>query len=199
MAHVPPRLRQTDRDLIAESIYYLKLDELRTLSRDLGLSDAGAKGILIQGILNQIGVHTEDGRAISKGRQTKFARYTGDLSPETHILPGFYTNGQAMRSRFTALVGPHFSFTNYGMEWIREQWISDRYPTYEEFASYWQGEHDRRKEGGEFASLQTNARVRFFRAHRGDGLSREALDAAWQEERQRRVAEVRRLLGMDAG
>ncbi|MEL6224163.1 MAG: SAP domain-containing protein [Cyanobacteria bacterium J06627_8] len=179
---------------LAESIYYLKLDELRLICQSLSLPERGAKGMLVKRVLNAVGVVSEDVRAISAGREIKFPGYRGPLKPEQYILPGHYTNGSRMRTKLKTLIGEHFHFTNYGMEWIRERWRTKQYPTFEEFATFWQQEYERRQSGGEFESLATNARVRFFRALEGKGLTRNQLEAAWQAERLRHVKLVSSIL-----
>ncbi len=189
-------MTDTDRRALCTSIYYLKVEELGQICAALTVSPRGAKGTLAKRILNAVGVADEDGRAISTGRETRFSRYTGELDPETHILPGHYTNGPKMRAKLRTMIGDHFSFTNYGMEWIRERWLEESYPSFTEFASFWQGEYNRRRAGGEFESLVTNARVRFFRAMEGQGLSRDDLERAWQNERRSHVETVSQILSV---
>lgn len=183
------------RRQFTESIYYLKVSELQEACGVLGLPASGAKGALIERVLNHVGIESESSRAISAGREARFPKYRGPLSPSSHILPGYFTNGSTTRARMKQLVGSHFSFTNYGMEWIREQWLSQRYPTFRQYADYWQTEYERRQNGGAFESLPTNARVLFFRDQKGSGMSKNELDAAWKTERERHVTTARRILG----
>ena len=85
------------------------------------------------------------------------------------------------------MIGKHFSFTTYGMGWIRAQWQEGKCPTYEAFAVYWQAEYERRKNTGDFKSPKTLQRVTLFRKLKDQNLSKEELEDAWYEERARQA------------
>lgn len=181
-------MTKADQKKFQESIYYLKVDELKRVCGRLGLAQTGSKAELIQSVFKFYGL--KEKTLLPKS----FEKYAGKLSQETHILPGYYSNGQKSREIFKQLIGDHFHFTTYGMNWIKSQWVDEKYPTYKQFARFWQSEYDRRKSGESFKSADTNARVRFFRAKKGLGLSKDELEALWQKERKRNKAIVMRII-----
>jgi L-amino acid N-acyltransferase YncA len=189
-------LGTADQRLLADAIYYLKVSELRTVCDALGLSASGAKGSLIKRILQHRGIRSEDRRAISSNREMKFDRYDGDLDPSEYLLPGHYTNGPKMRAIFKRKIGDHFRFNNESIEWIRERWRQERYPTIDEFVEFWKEGFASRKEGSVGPSLMTNARVRFFRENKGKGLTKQELEVGWKKRRMEKVSQTKALLGL---
>ena len=67
------------------------------------------------------------------------------LKPESYILYGSYKNNSVTREFFKSIIGKHFHFTAFGMDWINQRWMEDNPPTYQEFALFWQDEYERRK------------------------------------------------------
>jgi hypothetical protein len=49
------------------------------------------------------------------------------------------------RNFFKKLIGPHFHFTAFGIDWLNERWLDGNPPTYKEFADYWIQETAKRK------------------------------------------------------
>jgi hypothetical protein len=43
------------------------------------------------------------------------------------------------------LIGPHFHYTAFGIDWLNDRWMMGNPPTYQEFATYWIVENERRK------------------------------------------------------
>ena len=187
-----------DLSLLEDAIYYLKVPELEQYLATLRIAAGPRKEAMIAALLRFAGLSptptdTSDSESTSlsaEAKRTLQARF----SQQTHIVPGYYTNGPASRVRFKQLIGPQFSFTSYGMEWIRRQWAADRCPTYQEFATFWQTEFERRKAGGAYASKKTLQRVQFFRKMGGQGLSKVELERAWTAERQRQAGIARAIL-----
>lgn len=178
-----PCLSKADKASLATAIYYCKRAELIALCQYHHLSVTGTKQVLINRLLTDCGITDTAPKPVPP--DISAIAETGPahaLSPVAYILPNHYTNGRKTRERFQQLIGKHFRFTSYGMDWIRACWAAGRYPRYEEFAAYWQGEYERRQAGGNFTSAPTNARVRFFRdpAHRG--MSTNALNEAWKQK-----------------
>lgn len=62
------------------------------------------------------------------------------------MLKGSYKNDYATRSFFKALIGSHFHFTAYGIDWLQERWEQGKPPTYREFANMWQSQWQWRKQ-----------------------------------------------------
>ncbi|MEO0335653.1 MAG: hypothetical protein AAF202_04635 [Pseudomonadota bacterium] len=188
ISFVRTKLSKAKKEQFLESIYYLKVDELKTISGELGATKKGAKADLIHAILLHLGISA----AVKKPQSKKFAKYQGPLKPEKYILPGHYTNGAASREKLRRLIGEHFSFTTFGMDWIKAQWAESSYPTFQQFAKFWQAEFNRRQAGGSFQSAMTNARVRFFRENKG--LSKSQLEKGWEKERKRHKSRILELL-----
>ncbi len=61
------------------------------------------------------------------------------------ILKGSYKNDLKTRLFFKNIVGDHFHFTAFGIDWINEKWMEGNPPTYRDYATMWQSEVDRRK------------------------------------------------------
>ncbi|MCJ8276915.1 MAG: hypothetical protein HRT44_10040 [Bdellovibrionales bacterium] len=172
-------MNKSDAELFIESVYYLKVDELKLSLKQLGLSQKGQKMTLIHSLLKHFKLSPSPQKTLPK----RFKKYSGSLSPEKYILPGYYTNGAQSREKLQKIIGPYFKFTTYGMDWIRSHWADGKYPTYQQFAQYWKKEFNRRKEGGTFQSAMTNARVRFFRTQKNKEYSKEKLEGLWAKER----------------
>ncbi|NRA69161.1 MAG: hypothetical protein HRU19_32120 [Pseudobacteriovorax sp.] len=179
----PVTLSKKRWDQLVDGIYYLKVDELVQIASHLGLHVHGRKQQLIDGILRFYQLGTVPKPPAPKPNK----KAQPAANPEVYIIQGTYTNGPASRKKLKKIIGDHFHFTTYGMDWIRDRWAEGHSPTWEEFARFWQSEYQRRKDGGEFSSKQTNARVRFFREQKGQGLTKEELNAAWEERRQNKL------------
>ncbi|NQZ01905.1 MAG: hypothetical protein HRT45_14675 [Bdellovibrionales bacterium] len=185
-----PKLSLKLEKELRESIYYLNVSELRSILNFLELPTPGNKRTLIGRILLHFNLAPDSDEDVPK----KFEKYQGELSPDIYILPGFYSNGSLARARFKKIIGPHFSFTSYGMNWIRRKWLAKDYPTFDEFAEYWVSEFERRRSGGGYDSAKTNARVRFFRKHKGSNFSAHMLEKMWQAERDTHKTRVQTIL-----
>lgn len=62
------------------------------------------------------------------------------------MLYGSYKNDAATRAFLKKIIGPHFHFTAFGIDWLNERWLNGNPPTYQEFADYWIAQTERRKE-----------------------------------------------------
>lgn len=174
-------MNKAAKNLILDSIYYLKISELNELSKALELRPVKGKANIINSILIHLDIKPTAKNIISND---KFEKYTGSLDPNKYLLPGYYTSGKKYREIFKNNVGEHFKFTSYGMEWIKDQWQQNKYPSIDEFCNFWSKEFKARVSGSSFISLQTNARVRFFRDNKG--LSKEKLEANWASFRNKK-------------
>jgi len=59
------------------------------------------------------------------------------LEPSSLMLYGSYKNDLKTRTFFKKLIGTHFHFTAFGIDWLRDRWLLGMPPTYQEFAEYW--------------------------------------------------------------
>lgn len=130
---------------LSEAILYLKMNQLKSVCEKLTLDSSGKKGELIERIItflktgNKITAPAMP--AISKAKSG--AHYP--LAPHTFMLSGAYVNDLATRNFFKSLIGEHFHFTAYGIDWLNERWMAGKPPTYAEFADFWEAERLRRK------------------------------------------------------
>lgn len=140
-----PLIKAKELSELHTSLYYLRMSELKALSKRLHLPTDGQKGALIHRIYHYVRTGTitklPEIPDISK---TKTKQRT-PLTINSLMLFGSYKNDLATRNFMKTIVGPHFHFTAYGIDWLNERWLSGNPPTYKEFAVYWQEETDRRK------------------------------------------------------
>lgn len=184
-------MKAADKKKLKEAIYFLKVEELKQLIVQLNLGKpTGRKNDLIVTILSHFKIKAQDHTVLGDYKLPN--KHKANVTSETHIIPGKYTNGKKSREIFKELIGEHFHFTVYGMEWIKKCWEAEIYPSYNEFSQFWESEYHRRKSGSDFKSLSTNRRVVFFRANKG--LGKVELEAKWELERARNVAIVKNIL-----
>ena len=172
-----------------ESIYFLKIEELKSVLTYFKLSTSGGKKDLIARIFNHLDIHDADDSQVTRNLPSA---HPENASVETHIMPKHYTNGREYREKFELMIGSHFTFTSYGMEWIRDCWGNGIYPSYQDFADYWSKEYDRRKNGGPYKGPMTNRRVEFFKEN--SGMTKAELEELWASERQKHRDNISTLL-----
>lgn len=140
-----PLLSEHEQKIIYDALHYMNISELRNSCRQLALPDAGNKGELIERIMSYI----QSGVVVAKKEFPAVSRTKSyppqSLSPQSLILHGAYKNDAQTRALFKSLVGNHFHFTAFGIDWLNERWLTGNPPTYQEFADYWIQETDRRK------------------------------------------------------
>ena len=126
---------------LKESLLFMRVQELRDTCKQLNLLFSGIKGTLIQRII----YFCKTGKVakeeiipdISKAKKGDYY----PLLPETLILYGNYRNDSATRAFMKALVGNHFHFTAFGIDWIKGHWIAGNPPSFQEFADFWQQQY----------------------------------------------------------
>jgi len=139
-----PLLSPEDQEILREALHYMKVAELRAACHHLSLPDAGKKGFLIQKIMQFI----IDGTVLKvpsipvASRAKSYAPQP--LLPSSLMLYGAYKNDAKARAFFKSLIGPHFHFTAFGIDWLNERWLHGKPPTYQEFADFWIQETMRR-------------------------------------------------------
>jgi hypothetical protein len=177
--------------ILKEALLFFHVKELRDLALTLGLSAKDNKGALVEGIIHFVATGkilppTKIPKASCAKRGKKYF-----IKENALILKGAYKNDLATRTFFKNLIGPHFHFTAFGIDWINERWLAGNPPTYKEFAKMWQREHEHRSKYGS-APKQEWAYIRFTQAllAANPSASKEALLTAWEAERiqQQKVA-----------
>ncbi len=128
-----------------DALYFLKIKELEDLATNLQVPIDGPKAEIIERIMHYLSTGTL--LPIKPLPQTSRAmkNQSYPLRPETYILFGSYKNDAKTREFFKTLIGPHFHFTSFGIDWINARWKAGKPPTYQEFADMWQKEYEKRK------------------------------------------------------
>jgi hypothetical protein len=130
---------------LKESLHYLHVHELRGLCTKLSLSTKGKKVNLIFRIIKFV----ETGEKLILPSYPSIScvkRNTAqELSLNSLILKGAYKNDLKTRMFFKELIGSHFHFTAFGIDWLENRWMAGDPPTFQEFAQMWQSEYIARK------------------------------------------------------
>lgn len=168
-----------------ESLTFLHVEELRQLAKKLSLADKGNKMEIILRILHFM--ETGEKLTVPKFPEVSCAKrgVVYPIEKKALMLKGAYKNDLKTRNFFKELIGDHFHFTAFGIDWLNERWMSGNPPTYEEFALMWQ----KRKEMSappkeEWAYI--NFVQKFLASHPKAG--RECINEAWEKERERHKA-----------
>ena len=129
-----------------DALYYMKMDELKKACIMLSLPCKGKKLELIKRIILfvQTGKVTEPLIIPKQSHVSSF--HVQQLNANALMLYGHYKNDAKTRAFFKTLIGPHFHFTAFGIDWLNERWAQSNPPTYQEFADYWIAETERRKQ-----------------------------------------------------
>jgi hypothetical protein len=183
-----PQFSISDRENIEQAVYFLKINELKSLCELANVPLSPSKQSLIDGLLAYAFDTKKQDKTYRKWKKSELDSIESQFNPSRFIIPGKYANNRANKALFKQSIGPHFSFTSYGMDWIREQWEKGIFPSYKSFEEYWQMEYERRKSGGEFTSAKTLQRVNYLRKMKNSGLDKEGLEAGWARERSDKAA-----------
>lgn len=176
---------------LKNSLLFLHVGELKELAAKLSLVDKGNKRAIIMRILHFVA--TGQKLTAPKYPTTSCAKrgQVYPLHPNTLMLKGAYKNDLKTRLFFKQLVGDHFHFTAFGIDWLQDRWMDGNPPTYQEFAKMWQEEHAKR-ETHPAAPKEEWAYINFVKKYlaRSPGVSRERMNHAWECERHKHKAKV---------
>lgn len=111
------------------------------------------------------------------------------------MLRGVYKNDLKNRLFFKGLIGDHFHFTAFGIDWLNKRWMDGHPPTYREFALMWQEEYAQRKRSvvqpkKEWAYINF---VQHYGAQHSNA-SRTRMMQAWALEREQHIKRIEQLL-----
>lgn len=195
---------QNQNELAIETaIYFLKVPELSNLCELAGHKPAASKQKMIDTLLTKVCGIKSESKTYKKWKQSEIKSIRAKYDETKYILPGAYSNNRTMKERFKKSIGKHFSFTSFGMDWIREQWERNQFPTFEQFELFWQQEYKRRKYSDDFSSAKTLQRVNFFRKMKDKEMNKDELEAAWAKERARQsqfaISAIERLIELQQG
>jgi hypothetical protein len=191
----PSRLSKTDQAALNDALHYMNMKELREECEFLGLKPKGKKTSLIQSLF---GFALHGIAPTFKGIPAKCRAKPGTQYPiamDGLILKGSYKCDSATRAFFKSVIGPHFHFTAFGIDWINAQWLNGKTPTYGEFAKMWSKESLRRKtqparpkKEWAYLTFLQNAKKDYPRATRSQVLK------LWKKEREAQVKLAHSLL-----
>lgn len=167
-----------------EALHFLHVDELKALCEQLQLPITGKKGDLIQRVFHFL--QNDEIILIPVIPKSSCAQrgVTYPLHPTTLILKGSYKNDLKTRLFFKQLVGPHFHFTAFGIDWINQRWLQGTPPTYQEFTTMWHDQYEKRKQSGSTPKGEWRY-IRFTQWYLSEfpNASRMMLINAWNQER----------------
>lgn len=188
-------LSEYELAILYEVLHYLKMEELRAICEFYTLATNGKKFDLIRRITTFIqGDEVVEAPAIPMISKAQKGRLY-PIEPDAYMVCGAYKNDAKTRAFFKKIVGEHFHFTAYGLDWLNERWHSGNPPTYRQFAQFWQQEHEARKQRTaqpkkEWAYI--NFTQRYLKQF--PDASRAMIAAAWKQEREKHVREVEKIL-----
>lgn len=127
------------------ALYFLSVEELKDICNKLKLPSNCRKAGLIQHVISFV----ESGTTLKNPSFPEISKAAPKkiypLKTDTLIVIGSYKNDLQTRLFFKKIIGTHFHFTAFGIDWIKEKWLAGTPPTYGEFAKFWQEEYERRK------------------------------------------------------
>lgn len=171
-------------NVLHASLHYLYVNELRLLCEDLALSSKGKKIMLISRIMHflatgkKLDIVPYPPQSVARGGQHSVPAL------EALMLKNRYKNDLKNRLFFKSIIGEHFHFTAFGIDWLEERWMAGKPPTYQEFADMWQQEYQVRKREGSLAKVEwayINCVQRYLFTH--PEANREEIIAHWMAER----------------
>lgn len=182
-----------EQQLIAfkESLMFLHVHELKDVAIRLSLIDKGNKMAIIMRVLHFL--ETGLKLTIPKFPEKSYSKRGGSysLGENELMLKGAYKNDLNTRLFLKQLIGNHFHFTAFGIDWLNEQWMEGNPPTYKEFAKMWQEEYQKRKEMP-VAPKEEWAYINFVQEFllNSPTATRESINNAWEYERQKHKTNV---------
>jgi len=181
-----------------DALLYLKMNQLKQVCEQLELDPKGVKLVLIERITTfiQSGKKLKAPVMLAQSKAKRGINYP--LAANTRMLFGAYKNDLATRNFFKKLVGEHFHFTAYGIDWLNERWMAGNPPTYAEFAEFWQAEHLARKVSKPQPKEEW-AYINFVQEYlrQDPAASKDEVLNAWKAKQEEMVAVVMHMLGLD--
>lgn len=140
-----PLIPSQTQDILFDALHYMNMAELQQSCRNLALPASGKKAELITRIMTflQTGIIVSSQAIPAPSRATNHAKQP--LASNALMLYGSYKNDAQTRAFFKQLIGPHFHFTAFGIDWLTNRWHQGNPPTYQEFADFWHQETEHRK------------------------------------------------------
>jgi len=174
---------------------FFYVQELKELAVKLTLVDKGSKKAIILRICHFF--LTGEKLAMPKFPKESCAE-RGKVYPLKEgelMLKGSYKNDLKNRVFFKSLIGSHFHFTAFGIDWLKERWIDGKPPTYSEFANMWEEKFRKRKKLP-VASKEEWAYINFvseFLSYSPE-VSKSSIYNAWKIEREKQKAKAYQIM-----
>ena len=187
----------SDQELkeLFDSLHYMNMKELRTFCKAHNIPYVEKKAALIEKIMHF--VKTGIILSIKEFPANIFAKKGTlyPLEPNTKILNGSFKNDLKTRNFFKTLIGNHFHYTAFGIDWIEERWFARNPPTYQEFATMWQREYERRKKTKAQPKKEW-ALLNFMQRYQEQfpNASKQEVMREWKKEREKQVKHAQELL-----
>lgn len=177
--------------VLKKSLMFLHVRELKDLAANLSLLDKGNKMAISMRILYFL--QTGKRLTVPKFPENSHAKrgQTYPIHSRALMLKGAYKNDLKTRLFFKQVIGDHFHFTAFGIDWLNERWMEGNPPTYQEFAEMWQEEYKKRK-NMPAAPKEEWAYINFVQKilQTSSEVSRESVNQAWECERQKHKASI---------
>jgi hypothetical protein len=177
--------------VLKDSLIFLHVSELKDVAIRLCLSDKGNKMAIVMRILHFL--KTGQKLTLSKFPEKSCAKRGNSysLGENELMLKGSYRNDLKTRQFFKQLIGDHFHFTAFGIDWLNERWMEGNPPTYNQFAIMWQEEYQKRK-NLPAAPKEEWAYINFVQKYlvNTPNATKELINNAWECERQKHKANV---------
>jgi hypothetical protein len=188
-------IKADDFDNLKRALLFLHVAELKDICKKLNLTDKGNKGVLIARILHFT-------QTSEKTVETPFPHVSKaqrgqalPLAPQTLMLKGAYKNDLKTRMFFKQLIGEHFHFTAFAIDWLNERWLKGVPPTYQEFADMWDTEVKRRQVSGSHTKEEW-AYINFTKqliSSDPNSTKSDILDK-WKEKREKQIQIVNNII-----
>jgi hypothetical protein len=184
-------LKKFEITQLRKSLMFLHVKELKKLSLHLSLIDKGNKKMIILRICHFL--LTKEKLTTPKFPKKSCAQLGKEYIINTNqlMLKGAYKNDLKTRLFFKHLIGPHFHYTAFGIDWLNERWMDGNPPTYLEFADMWEEEYRKRKkspaapkEEWAYINFVKKFLINFPKASKVD------INQAWQAEHKKQKASV---------
>ncbi len=185
----------SDQKQLLNALLFLHVNELKEIVHDFELHEKGKKIELITRIIHFLTtdekITTPSFPAVSCGKAIKNLQITS----QTKILKGQYKNDLKTRLFFKQLIGDHFHFTAFGIDWLNEQWMQGAPPTYQDFADIWQEAYEEQKTNPLPAKAEW-AYINFIKNFlaKYPHADRDTVMHSWHKERQKQVKWVKTFL-----
>ena len=127
---------------LEDKLHYLYVIELKKIAEELVLSQEGKKAQLIRRIMTYIS--TGEKLLLDKYPKQSLGKKSelGAISADSLMLKGAYKNDRKTREFFKKMIGQHFHFTVFGLDWLEERWRNGNPPTYNQFIEMWREKYE---------------------------------------------------------